>query len=121
VNWLARAPERREVKIFCLLPADFTCYRGFINSWSFSASTHAPKAKVHRWFDSRTPSARKSRPGDSRTRAHDDHEEAHYVHIEKTYPLTICSLTKKVREAFDDYVSKMRAVSTHPGSNRNNW
>ena len=51
-------------------------------------------------------------------------EEAHYVHIEKTfkgkYPLTICSLTKKGRQAFDDYVSKMRVVSTHSGSNGNN-
>jgi DNA-binding transcriptional ArsR family regulator len=47
-------------------------------------------------------------------------EEALYVHIEKTfkgkYPLTVCSLTKKGREAFDGYVSKMRVVSTHSGS-----
>ena len=48
-------------------------------------------------------------------------EEAHYINIEKTfkgkYPLTICSLTKKGRQSFDDYVSKMRVVSTHSGSN----
>ena len=48
-------------------------------------------------------------------------EEASYVAINKTfkgkYPLTICSLTKKGRQAFDDYVSKMRVVSSHSGSN----
>jgi DNA-binding MarR family transcriptional regulator len=48
-------------------------------------------------------------------------EEVAYVSIEKTfkgkYPLTICSLTKKGRQAFDDYVSKMRVVSSQSGSN----
>jgi DNA-binding transcriptional ArsR family regulator len=51
-------------------------------------------------------------------------EEVHYLHIEKTfkgkYPLTICSLTKKGRQAFDGYVSKMRVVAAHSGSNGNN-
>lgn len=48
-------------------------------------------------------------------------EEANYVVINKTfkgkYPLTICSLTKIGRQAFDDYVRKMRVVSSHSGSN----
>jgi DNA-binding transcriptional ArsR family regulator len=42
-------------------------------------------------------------------------EQARYVLIEKTfkgkYPLTICSLTSKGREAFQAYAQKMRAVS----------
>jgi len=42
-------------------------------------------------------------------------EQARYVLIEKTfkgkYPLTICSLTRKGREAFQAYAQKMRAVS----------
>jgi len=42
-------------------------------------------------------------------------EQARYVLIEKTfkgkYPLTICSLTGKGREAFQSYAQKMRAVS----------
>jgi DNA-binding MarR family transcriptional regulator len=42
-------------------------------------------------------------------------EEAKYVTIHKTfkgkYPLTICSLTKNGREAFEDYVRKMRYVA----------
>jgi DNA-binding transcriptional ArsR family regulator len=42
-------------------------------------------------------------------------EEAKYVTILKTfkgkYPLTICSLTKPGREAFEDYVRKMRYVA----------
>jgi DNA-binding transcriptional ArsR family regulator len=42
-------------------------------------------------------------------------EEAKYVTILKTfkgkYPLTICSLTKLGREAFEDYVRKMRYVA----------
>ena len=42
-------------------------------------------------------------------------EEAKYVTILKTfkgkYPLTICSLTKQGREAFEDYVRKMRYVA----------
>jgi DNA-binding transcriptional ArsR family regulator len=42
-------------------------------------------------------------------------EEANYVTILKTfkgkYPLTICSLTKNGREAFHDYVRKMRYVA----------
>lgn len=45
-------------------------------------------------------------------------EEAKYVLIEKTfkgkYPLTICSLTRKGRDAFDEYVRKMRVVSDSP-------
>jgi DNA-binding MarR family transcriptional regulator len=42
-------------------------------------------------------------------------EQARYVLIEKTfkgkYPLTICSLTSKGREAFQAYAQKMRVVS----------
>lgn len=42
-------------------------------------------------------------------------EEADYVEIEKTfkgkYPLTICSLTKRGRHAFDQYVHKMQMVA----------
>jgi len=42
-------------------------------------------------------------------------EEAKYMTILKTfkgkYPLTICSLTKQGREAFEDYVRKMRYVA----------
>ena len=42
-------------------------------------------------------------------------EEAKYVTILKTfkgkYPLTICSLTKQGREAFEDYARKMRYVA----------
>jgi DNA-binding transcriptional ArsR family regulator len=42
-------------------------------------------------------------------------EEARYVTILKTfkgkYPLTICSLTKNGREAFEYYVRKMRYVA----------
>lgn len=50
-------------------------------------------------------------------------EEAGYVLIEKTfkgkYPLTICSLTSKGREAFQEYARKMRAVSeAASGSNK---
>jgi len=45
-------------------------------------------------------------------------EDAKYVLIEKTfkgkYPLTICSLTRKGRDAFDEYVRKMRVVSDAP-------
>ncbi len=45
-------------------------------------------------------------------------EEAKYVLIEKTfkgkYPLTICSLTRKGREAFGEYVRKMRVVAGSP-------
>jgi DNA-binding HxlR family transcriptional regulator len=49
-------------------------------------------------------------------------EEASYVAIVKTfkgkYPLTICSLTKNGREAFEDYVHKMRYVAeSTSGSN----
>jgi DNA-binding MarR family transcriptional regulator len=52
-------------------------------------------------------------------------EEAKYVTILKTfkgkYPLTICSLTKKGREAFEDYVRKMRYVAgSTPGGNGHN-
>lgn len=50
-------------------------------------------------------------------------EETKYVLIEKTfkgkYPLTVCSLTKKGRKAFEEYVRKMRLVATAaPGANR---
>jgi DNA-binding MarR family transcriptional regulator len=42
-------------------------------------------------------------------------EEVGYVAITKTfkgkYPLTICSLTRKGREAFKEYVEKMRIVA----------
>ena len=42
-------------------------------------------------------------------------EDARYVLIEKTfkgkYPLTICSLTRRGREAFEAYLQKIRAVS----------
>ncbi len=42
-------------------------------------------------------------------------EEAGYVLIEKTfkgkYPLTVCSLTGKGREAFEQYANTMRVVS----------
>ncbi|HZR28770.1 MAG TPA: transcriptional regulator [Terriglobales bacterium] len=42
-------------------------------------------------------------------------EEAGYVMITKTfkgkYPLTICSLTQKGREAFEEYVRKMQVVN----------
>ena len=42
-------------------------------------------------------------------------EAAKYVLIEKTfkgkYPLTICSLTKKGRKAFEEYGRKMRFVA----------
>src|SRR5580704_5304879 len=42
-------------------------------------------------------------------------EEAKYVLIEKTfkgkYPLTICSLTKQGRKAFEEYSRKMRFVA----------
>jgi DNA-binding MarR family transcriptional regulator len=45
-------------------------------------------------------------------------EAAQYVLIEKTfkgkYPLTICSLTPKGREAFEEYVQKIRVVSAPP-------
>jgi DNA-binding MarR family transcriptional regulator len=49
-------------------------------------------------------------------------EEARYVTILKTfkgkYPLTICSLTKQGREAFEDYARKMRYVAgSTPGGN----
>jgi DNA-binding MarR family transcriptional regulator len=42
-------------------------------------------------------------------------EEAGYVLIEKTfkgkYPLTICSLTRTGREAFQEYARKMRVIA----------
>ena len=42
-------------------------------------------------------------------------EETKYVMIEKTfkgkYPLTICSLTRKGRKAFEEYVEKIRFVA----------
>ena len=47
-------------------------------------------------------------------------EEAKYVLIEKTfkgkYPLTICSLTRKGRDSFDEYVQKIRVVSESPSN-----
>ena len=46
-------------------------------------------------------------------------EDAKYVLIEKTfkgkYPLTICSLTRKGREAFEEYLRKIRTVSDAAG------
>jgi DNA-binding MarR family transcriptional regulator len=51
-------------------------------------------------------------------------EQAGYVLIQKTfkgkYPLTICSLTRKGRDAFEEYVQKMRFVanSTVDGNGR---
>jgi hypothetical protein len=49
-------------------------------------------------------------------------EETKYVLIEKKfkgkYPLTLCSLTKKGRKAFEEYVRKMRFVAnTAPAAN----
>ena len=45
-------------------------------------------------------------------------EEAGYVSILKTfkgkYPLTICQLTRSGREAFEQYVRKMRVVAAIP-------
>jgi DNA-binding transcriptional ArsR family regulator len=45
-------------------------------------------------------------------------EQAKYVLIEKTfkgkYPLTICSLTRKGRASFDEYVRTIRVVSELP-------
>jgi DNA-binding transcriptional ArsR family regulator len=48
--------------------------------------------------------------------------ETKYVVIEKTfkgkYPLTLCSLTKKGRKAFEEYVRKMRFIANaSPGAN----
>ena len=51
-------------------------------------------------------------------------EQAGYVLIQKTYkgkyPLTICSLTRQGRDAFEEYVQKMRFVanSTADGNSR---
>ena len=46
-------------------------------------------------------------------------EEAGYVMITKTfkgkYPLTICSLLKKGRDAFEEYARKMRVVNNSFG------
>lgn len=43
-------------------------------------------------------------------------EEAGYVLITKMfkgkYPLTVCSLTSKGREAFEEYVRKMQVITT---------
>ena len=43
-------------------------------------------------------------------------EEAGYVYINKMfkgkYPLTLCTLTREGREAFEEYVRKMRVVCT---------
>jgi DNA-binding MarR family transcriptional regulator len=48
-------------------------------------------------------------------------EEAGYLLISKTfkgkYPLTICSLTRAGRQAFESYLSKMRFVTGQPSSN----
>jgi DNA-binding MarR family transcriptional regulator len=47
-------------------------------------------------------------------------EEASYVLIEKTfkgkYPLTMCSLTRKGRKAFEDYAKKMRLIANTAAS-----
>ena len=50
-------------------------------------------------------------------------EDTKYVLIEKTfkgkYPLTLCSLTKRGRKAFEEYVRKMRFVAnTAPAASR---
>jgi len=49
-------------------------------------------------------------------------EDAGYVLIEKTfkgkYPLTICSLTRKGRDAFSTYVRTIRIVSESPATLR---
>ena len=46
-------------------------------------------------------------------------EDVKYVLIEKTfkgkYPLTICSLTRKGREVFEEYLRKIRTVSDAAG------
>ena len=43
-------------------------------------------------------------------------EQAKYVLIEKTfkgkYPLTVCSLTRRGREVFEEYLRKIRTVSS---------
>ena len=48
-------------------------------------------------------------------------EEAGYLLIFKTfkgkYPLTLCSLTRSGRQAFDSYLSKMRFVTGQPSDN----
>jgi len=48
-------------------------------------------------------------------------EEAGYVLISKTfkgkYPLTLCSLTRAGRQAFEAYLAKMRFVTSQPSSN----
>ncbi len=45
-------------------------------------------------------------------------EEAGYLLISKTfkgkYPLTLCSLTRAGRQAFESYLSKMRFVTDQP-------
>jgi DNA-binding MarR family transcriptional regulator len=45
-------------------------------------------------------------------------EESRYVLIEKAfkgkYPLTVCSLTRKGRDAFEKYARKLRFVSESP-------
>ena len=47
-------------------------------------------------------------------------EEAEYLTITKTfkgkYPLTICRLTRKGREAFEEYLRKMSTVSNAAGN-----
>ena len=49
-------------------------------------------------------------------------EEAGYLVISKTfkgkYPLTLCSLTRAGRQAFEDYLAKMRFVTDGPVSSR---
>ena len=48
-------------------------------------------------------------------------EEAGYLTITKTfkgkYPLTLCSLTRSGRQAFDSYLSKMRFVTGQLSNN----
>jgi DNA-binding transcriptional ArsR family regulator len=49
-------------------------------------------------------------------------EEAGYVLIEKMfkgkYPLTVCSLTRKGCDAFEEYVRKIRVVSEPPSNGK---
>ncbi len=48
-------------------------------------------------------------------------EEAGYLLISKTfkgkYPLTLCSLTRSGRQAFESYLAKMRYVTGQPSNN----
>jgi DNA-binding transcriptional ArsR family regulator len=48
-------------------------------------------------------------------------EEARYLVISKSfkgkYPLTVCSLTRVGRQAFESYLAKMRIVTDHASGN----